>query len=271
MADIKAAAWNAFLAQLGGMGLDFPSVQFADAATRTELLGTMELSVRDRALVSSAWAQMANGSSASASPGSFAAAGSPVAAASPSPQRAPQRAPSAADNGSSVYSASGAFGAGASPSPIPNRNGSIDVTAMNLVVNFDVTALKAALDRGDSGTALPLASEMLQCDPNGLIMLLHEYLPHVSVDQLKGMLGIGTVLSSSPNMSVLRAGEQAEYSSTSTLNGAPIQPGNVLTAQSLASQFGPGFTATCNGAFLSFPYCVQKGDHITVRPVDDRL
>lgn len=249
MSDAKAVAWGNFLGQLRTMGIDFPSVQFADAATRAELLGTMELSVRDRALVSSAWAQAA----------SSAASTTTAAAGSPSPQRYPAAA-AGADSTPSMAA-----------SPIANRSHSIDVTGVNLVVSFDVTALKAALDRGDSGTALPLASEMLQCDPNGLILLLHEYLPHVSVDQLKGMLGIGTVLSASPTMSVLRSGEQTELASTSSLNGAPIPPGNVLTSQSLAAQYGIGFTASCNGAFLSFPYCVQKGDHITVRPADDRL
>jgi hypothetical protein len=55
------------------------------------------------------------------------------------------------------------------------------------------------------------------------------------------------------------------------VNGKPIAAGTVLTAQSLAAQYGAGFTATSNGAYITFPHTVQPRDTITVRGMSDRF
>ena len=170
----------------------------------------------------------------------------------------------------------------------------LSVPIMNLGIggNDLASLLRTALDRGDCGTALPLASEMLQTDPNGLVYMLNEFLPQLSVEQLKTILGVGVPLGAdaSPNAggggggsprsaSKIQPPMQSFYSPQNnddnspgiemttqpTLNGQPLSAGQVLTAHSIQSQYGPRFTATCNGVTLKFPYCVQRGDKIVVR------
>jgi hypothetical protein len=325
----NSKSWQKFLAELAKEDVDFSTIQHADESTRAQLLQSITtLSSIDRAQVSSTWTKLASSGKISESD-STPSRDPPVpireAASSRVPEiQAPLRSsPSFGRQQQAIAQQS--FGrleeSGYIPPAAPeygnntplgstNRSGIsvnnrsmsqqpaapppppvLAVPMMNLGISgSDLAALlRTALDRGDCGTALPLASEMLQTDPNGLVYLLNEFLPQLSVDQLKTILGVGVPMgadspkevSGSPQRSTSKMQQplQSMYSPSSyddsspgiemttqpTLNGQPLSAGQVLTAHSIQSQYGPRFTATCNGVTLKFPYCVQRGDKIVVR------
>lgn len=243
-------AWRGFIADLRSKGIDFSTIQFADDLSRAEVIAAAPgLNAIERAMVSSTWARLA------------------------APQNRLQTSPQSM--GASLFSPpnNNSFGGGnrATVSAAdPSMSFGSPPRSFSGGVACDPTSLRAALARGDSTVALPLASELLQHDPASLCLVLHEHLPHMSVDQIRAVLGLGA-----PTVSGAAANASAQVLNNappgaSLLNGKPIQPGVVLTAQSLAAQFGSGFTATSNGLYLTFPYTVQRGDRITVRPVSDR-
>jgi hypothetical protein len=242
--------WRAFLRELDSKGVDFALIQHADDLSRAEVVASCtSLSVLDRAVVSSTWAKIARGGGAS-DPSSM----------RQQPHHSPQT--------NTAYGDTSGYGASSYTHGSPPRSYGQSLAP----VASDPTSLRAALTRGDSTSALPLASELLQDDPASLCIVLQEYLPHMTVDQIRGILGLGAPAGGGAN-----AAQQAKALNVSgggsgpTLNGKPIGAGQVLTAQSLAAQFGAGFTATSNGAYLAFPHTVQQHDTIVVRGLTDRL
>lgn len=239
-------AWRTFMNDLKSKGIDFGSIQFADDLSRAEVIASVQgLSAVERAMVSSTWARLA----------------------SPQSQRAASLG--GGGNSSSLYNGlATAAATGMSTAGDPSYGFGSPPRSFTGAVACDPTSLRSALQRGDSTVALPLASELLQHDPTSLCLVLHEHLPHMSVDQIRAVLGLGAP-------TAMAMPQQANQSTTAppgwaSLNGKSLQPGVVLTAQNLVSQFGPGFTATCNGVYLTFPYTVQRGDNIIVRAITDR-
>ena len=149
------------------------------------------------------------------------------------------------------------------------------------ILTGDPVALRQALARADSTLALPIASDLLQSDPFTLAAVLHDFLPQLGLDQIKTMLGIGGGGSGGGGAGGLFSDDIGNNGSgngaalldamTPAINGQPTTPGHVLTAQHLSAQYGPGFTVTCNGQFLSLPYCIQPGDRIIARQMSDRF
>lgn len=340
-------AWQRFLSELKREGMDFSDIQHADDKTRVQLLDAMPaLSPIERASVTTTWKKLNGGGSAGTSStpsrdpmptpqqqygGSSSKRSSthaiPVGNQSQSRSGRSRGDADSSFFGQQVQSQSfdpvqdyvppqmvrgkgGSSPRGQAPKVQPPM---LNVPVMNVGGGSGdlPTLLRAALDRGDCGTALPLASEMLQSDPVGLCHMLNEYLPQLSVDQLKTILGVGSELEGSPSSpppaSSGRRGGSAQYSPTGktprgsssrspnrqsmqssqqfydpdspgiemtsqpTINGQPLTAGQVLTAPSMQAQYGPRFTATCNGRALIFPYCVQRGDRIIVRSAQERL
>lgn len=222
MADgTNTKAWQKFTAELKREGMDFADIQHADDKTRLQLLEAMpSLSPIDRASIMTTWKRLASKESSST-------AGSSTPSRDPPPpmphkERAapPQRGQSAGRGPQHQQQFSQQQGSAFDPvqdyvppklvrgqsqgSPTSGRGSAppkvqppvLNVPVMNMGVGGgDLAALlRTALDRGDCGTALPLASEMLQTDPIGLVYMLNEYLPQLSVEQLKTILGIGMPL-----------------------------------------------------------------------------
>lgn len=252
-------AWRAFMADLAAKRVDFALIRDCDDGSRSAVIKSVpNLSDIDRAIVSATWARLATeaANAAGSNNGSFAGANRSARSTSQRPQYG--------DSGS--YPSPPPQAAAASPqdllsgSPVRGAYSSGTIAA-------DPASLRASLGRGDSTAALPLASELLQHDPSALCMVLQEYLPHMTVEQVRSVLGVGTAgmsaMESSPTGGAAAQGP--------TLNGKPIGIGSVLTAQGLAAQFGHGFTATCNGQYLSFPHTVQRGDAIVCRPLNERF
>jgi hypothetical protein len=241
MDPTDSPAWRTFIQDLKSKGIDFQSIQFADDASRSEIVAAVQgLGVMDRAVVSSTWARLGQ------SPQSRNAAPAGSFALSPMP----------------------------TPSSVIEQNMSFGSPPRGTVVACDPGSLRAALNRGDATAALPLASELLQHDPSTLCLVLHEHLPHMGIDQIRSVLGLGAPTLSATQLQQTSSAANAAASmapGTALLNGKPIQPGTVLTAQGLAAQYGHGFSATSNGLYLTFPYTVQRGDRVTVRPVTDRV
>jgi hypothetical protein len=324
-------SWQKFIVELQKEGMDFADIQHADERTRMQLLEAMpSLSAIDRASVTTTWRRLAEKDKGSATNSS-----TPSRDPAPVPQQQQRGTPSQGRAGSanrgSISKHDSSFGPTVQSNTfdpvqdyVPPRlekggKGSarvqppvLNVPVMNMGVSGqDVSSLlRTSLDRGDCGTALPLASELLQTDPIGLIYMLHEYLPQLSVEQLKTILGIGVPMgqedggsptspsgqqysprgsprgASPPRQgSMTPRGLQGQSSSRlrddsspgiemsvqPTLNGQPLNAGQVLTAHSMQAQYGARFTATCNGRSLIFPYCVQRGDRIVVRSAQERL
>lgn len=318
-------SWQKFIAELKKEGMDFADIQHADEKTRAQLLEAMStLSAIDRASITTTWKRLAEKDKTTT-------ATSGTDSSTPSRDPAPvqkDRGGSMARGGDKRASDSSFFGPSIQsstfepvqdyvpPQLVRNASGGspriqppvLNVPVMNMGVGGgDLAALlRTALDRGDCGTALPLASEMLQSDPIGLVYMLNEYLPQLSVEQLKTILGVGGAAGGGPEglsprdtkeyspssgrgLSPARQssisprsgrGGQSAYDDRSpgvemsvqpTLNGQPLTAGQVLTAHSIQAQYGARFTATCNGRTLIFPYCVQRGDRIIVRSAQDRL
>eukprot|EP00760_Papus_ankaliazontas_P012892 PhM_4_TR15612/c0_g1_i1/m.81785 len=240
--------WDRFLGELHNMHVDFDVVRYTDEKSRGQLLEHMNFGPIERAIVSSLWAQQ---QTASSQPRQPSAAASPSSVASPA--TSVPRAHSTAFNAT----ASPAM-RGASPSTRP--------------VQEVCEIARSALGRGDATTALSLTTEMLDRDPLALVYLLHEFMPHVPPEQLGQLLGFdmhatqqqGT-LSSSAMAKPLGAGSP-NSALPATINGIPVRVGEVVTAQSLAAQFGVGFVATCNEVGMVFPHCVQPGDAIRIVP-----
>ena len=167
--------WQAFLRDLESQGVTFAAVQFADEYARADVIASCSsLSAIDRAVVSSTWAKLAKQQqqqqpTSSASPQGSSMFGGPSGAI-----------PMGSLDASPIASGSYAFGS-------PAR-----ATGSSYGIGSDPSSLRAALTRGDSTAALPLASEMLQHDPAALTAVLHEFLPHMTTEQIKGILGLGT-------------------------------------------------------------------------------
>lgn len=322
-------SWQKFIQELKKEQMDFADIQHADERTRMQLLEAMTtLTAIDRASVTTTWRRLAE-------KGSVTNSSTPSRDPVPAPQQQQRGSPAgqggragSANRGISKHDS--AFGPSMQSNTfdpvqdyVPPRlekggkgSGRVQPPVLNVpVMNMGVSGqdvsslLRTALDRGDCGTALPLASEMLQTDPIGLIHMLHEYLPQLSVEQLKTILGIGVPMGqeggspTSPGgysprgttprgASPPRQGSMTprglqntnsssrfrddgspgiEMSVQPTLNGQPLSSGQVLTAHSMQAQYGARFTATCNGRSLIFPYCVQRGDRIVVRSAQERL
>lgn len=328
MADgTNTKSWQKFVAELKKEGMDFADIQHADEKTRAQLLEAMpSLSPLDRASISSTWKRLADKPAEVSTPSRDAQPPAPTPApragarGPPPPQQQQQQrqAPQYANpNSQARFDAVQDYvppqlmrspGSNVAPRVAPPV---LSVPVMNVGVggNDLASLLRTALDRGDCGTALPLASEMLQTDPIGLCHMLNEFLPQLSVEQLKTILGVGMPLGQeggtpsqtfspangspkgqmspragvspraggsmqrqpSPNrtsMSNFYAQDNSpgvEMSVQPTINGQPLTAGQVLTQHSMQSQYGPRFTATCNGRTVVFPYCVQRGDRIVVR------
>jgi hypothetical protein len=204
-------SWQKFMAELNKEGMDFLDIQHADERTRMQLLEAMpSLSPIDRASVTTTWRRLAEkGSTTNSSTPSRDPA--PVPRNQSQPQQQPQRTSPRAGSSGRMARQDSSFGPTVQSSafdPVQDyvpprlekgsRGGKVQPPVLNVpVMNMGVSGqdvsslLRTALDRGDCGTALPLASEMLQTDPIGLIHMLHEYLPQLSVEQLKTILGIG--------------------------------------------------------------------------------
>lgn len=320
-------SWQKFMTELNKEGMDFQDIQHADERTRMQLLEAMpSLSAIDRASITTTWRRLAEKGSATNS-------STPSRDPAPAPakqQQQQQRGSPRAGSANRMQKHDSSFGPTVQSNTfdpvqdyVPPRlekggkGGKVQPPVLNVpMMNMGVSGqdvsslLRTALDRGDCGTALPLASEMLQADPIGLIHMLHEYLPQLSVEQLKTILGIGVPMGQegggsptsqqySPRGNTPRGGASpprqgsmtprggnngrssrhhddsgspgVEMSVQPTLNGQPLSAGQVLTAHSMQAQYGARFTATCNGRSLIFPYCVQRGDRIVVRSAQERL
>lgn len=264
MADgTSTKAWQKFLSELKKEGMDFTDIQHADERTRSQLLEAMpSLSAIDRASITTTWKRLADKDKVSTTDSS-----TPSRDPAPLPpqqhhREPPQRQASAraasggrADSffGPSVQSAnfdpvqdyvppslvqagSGSRGAKVQP-PVLN------VPVMNMGVGGgDLSALlRTALDRGDCGTALPLASELLQTDPIGLVYMLNEYLPQLSVEQLKTILGIGVPMGQEGGGSPTNAGG-SQYSpragSSSMRGGSPPRQNSMSPRKQNSQRFG---------------------------------
>jgi len=295
MTDSKA--WQKFIAELEKLDVDFPSVQHAAEDIRAQLLQTITaLNPIERAQVSSTWAKLdATSSAASAQRGNGGDSADVATTAPLRDARVPEMGVPLRQS-----STTSAFGRVDSVTPSPLRVNTsssfapvLSVPIMSLGISGSDLAslLRTALDRGDCGTALPLATELLQTDPSGLVSILNEFLPQLSVDQLKTVLGIGGGVPTDVNFSALKAMTGSpiaaspsrskfdsglsqpflaadafvEMSAQSTLNGQPVTAGQVLTSNALQAQFGARFAVTCNGNPMKLPYCVQRGDTIVVR------
>ena len=238
----QSKPWQSFLHELRSQGIEFDMVRHADEASRGELLHAMPaLTPLDRAVISSTWAKMA----------------------------APQTSAPPAFTASSAYPADRT----ASPGAGVSSSGALASDLLHGApvrhsVAADPSSLRAALSRGDSTVALPLASEMLQADPASLCLILHDYLPHMSVDGIRTVLGIGGHSAGTAVNAPLGAGPGSVDGTT--LNGKPVVAGQVLTLQGLQSMYGAGCSVTCNGVPLSLPYTVQRADNILVRPLNER-
>ena len=310
----NSKSWQKFMKELESEGVDFASIQHADEDTRVQLLASMSsLTPLDRAAVTTTWKRLASApqdksTTDSSTPsrdtpavpakekGASAARGSPLYdqqqnLINPLPFGQPQVSINFNQNDSLYIPPQLPRAEAMTTSPMmrqPSSAAQANVPVMSVGVNGDdlPNLLRAALDRGDCGTALPLASEMLQSDPIELVHLLHEYLPQLSVDQLKTILGVGMTFpepagspvspprggTASPKTSgVYSPTEEIEMNSMATLNGQAVFPGQFITQQQMQAQFGARFTALCNGAPIRFPYTVQRGDKIVVRSASERL
>jgi hypothetical protein len=262
---MQSRPWRTFVHELQQQGIEFEMVQHADDATRSQLLQSIaSLTAIDRAVVSSAWAKMQHGGGGGG--------GTPLAAGSPQRDDSFRGQPmhlspsmSAQGFGSPVQQQQ-QYGASAGPMPGQQFTPPPSLGAAS-GGGVDSKSLRAALSRGDSTVALPAASAMLQSDPAALVAALHDYLPHMSVDQIKAVLGLN--VGEAPQQSRAPAAGDAA-AAEATLNGTTVPLGQVLTAESLAARYGGGFTATNHGLVIALPHCVQRGDAIVVRSHDDR-
>jgi hypothetical protein len=160
--------WTFFLTELNRQGIDFECIQHADEASRVAVLNSIPgLTALDRAVVSSTWTKLAAADGRSG-----------AVAASPSSQFGA----AAQIGGSGPSSPNGALN--------PPSSGMMPLRP-SLMATVDVGQLRAALNRGDCAIALPLASDLLQQDPLKCVEVLREYLPHITTEQMKSMLGVG--------------------------------------------------------------------------------
>lgn len=255
------------MSELNKEGMDFQDIQHADERTRMQLLEAMPtLSAIDRASVTTTWRRLAE-------KGSTTNSSTPSRDPAPVPQQQqrggqpPQRAGSAGRGMAKHDSTS--FGPTVNSStfdpvqdyvpPRLEKGGKggkggkvqppvLNVPVMNMGVNGqDVSSLlRTSLDRGDCGTALPLASEMLQTDPIGLIHMLHEYLPQLSVEQLKTILGIGVPMGQEGGGSPTSPQQYSPRGNTPRGGASPARQGSMTPRGGNTSGNGRSFRSNNN-------------------------
>eukprot|EP00760_Papus_ankaliazontas_P015528 PhM_4_TR16570/c0_g2_i1/m.106021 len=242
--DIRRA-WDRFEQELAGRGIQFSDVQDADSQSRGQLLEHLGLGPLERAMVSSHWAtlqqqQQQQRHSTPPPP-------PPVLAAAPKAQ--------------------------APPSATPNDDADDES-------HHILNEMRKFLSSGDTTNALTCATGLVDTNPRLLVSFLHEYMPHLSREQVAQLIGISPDVLSRPLLRQQQHQHQhLVYNNNNTtsddgffygtlpatINGVAVRPGEVLTAAALAGQFGLGFVASCNGSMLVLPHCVQPGDVITVQ------
>lgn len=311
MADgTNSKSWQKFIAELAKEEFEFSSIKHADEATRQQLLASLGgLTGLDRAAIMTTWkrlvaaqpegpssessqsqepAQQVPPSGSRRQPSPQSPYGSARGAGTPAGARGNSRPQDSGIFGqqqqSQYFDSQGDFGRGgpSSPAGFSPQPRSVQKAQPALLVPLNqndpsgnsgstLAQLRESLQRGDCATSLPLASELLHSDPIQLIHLLHHFLPQVSVEQLKVILGVGVTQDGGAagagggDAFIPPAKSASMYSQPRASAGSPKTPYNSYSPKGGSSYYSPthggsSYQPPSQGAFDGY------GDEVEMQP-----